>query len=84
MESKQKQLIALTVFFAVAGVGLLVAAFATDYWVTSSPYRNLDPAENNVTTGDVTGNSSFGLFNGQQSLRYITGSRSFPLLGKRI
>lgn len=80
MELKPKHVIALTVFFAVTAVGLLVTSFATDHWVSSSPYRVADPSEN-ITSADVnTGNSSFGLFNGQQSLKYQTGSRSFPLV----
>lgn len=83
MESKkQKYLVGLTVLLAVTGVGLLVAAFATDKWVSARPYRNTDNSNNSTVRGgpDInTGNSSFGLFNGQQSLNYGTGSRPYPL-----
>ncbi|KAK7109421.1 hypothetical protein V1264_013467 [Littorina saxatilis] len=58
------------------GVVLLVTAFATDYWVTASPQ-----SVTNNSTSDTpdTSNSSFGLFNGKQYLKYTTGDRSFPL-----
>ena len=80
MESKQKHFIVLTVAFAVIGVGLLVTSFATDNWVTANPQQSTL----NATAADAginTGNSSFGLFNGKQSLKYQTGSRSYPLVG---
>ncbi|KAL8570422.1 hypothetical protein ACOMHN_035840 [Nucella lapillus] len=80
MESgKQKYLVGLTVLFAVLGVGFLVAAFATDRWVSASPYRNTDNSTVREGPDINTGNSSFGLFNGQQSLNYGTGARPYPL-----
>lgn len=80
MEPKQKHFIVLTVAFAVIGVGLLVTSFATDNWVTARPQQST----RNATAADAdinTGNSSFGLFNGKQSLKYQTGPRSYPLVG---
>lgn len=83
MEDWKKQCIGLTVALAVIGVGLLVTAFATDNWVSSSPHRpeNTSAVHNASSTrpDSNTGNSSFGLFNGQQRLDYGTAERDFPL-----
>ncbi|XP_076461170.1 clarin-3-like [Babylonia areolata] len=79
MESKQKIFVGLTVTLSVIGVGLLVAAFATDKWVSASPYRDTDNSTVREGQDINTGNSSFGLFNGQQSLNYGTGARPYSL-----
>lgn len=82
MESKQRYFIGLTVVLAVIGVVLLVTSFVTDNWVSAKPQRSTD---NTTLTesepGINTGNSSFGLFKGKQSLKFLAGSRSFPLVG---
>lgn len=77
MEGRKKQFIGLTVCLAVIGVALLVTAFATDNWVTSSPFRTENASTVSETTN--TGNSTFGLFNGHQILDYGTARRDLDL-----
>ncbi|XP_005094092.2 uncharacterized protein LOC101854007 [Aplysia californica] len=71
----------VSLFIAVIGVGLIVAAFSTDHWVISHPVGK--EAENaseflNHTGGEV----SFGLFSGSSRLNYALGVRPVNLLIK--
>lgn len=77
MESKQKCFIGLTVAAAIASVGLLVASFATDNWVSATPKQgdNSTLAANRTDSTIYTGKSTFGIFKGEQTLNYVTGSR---------
>ena len=78
-QSNQKHFIGLTVVFGVVGVGLVVTAFATDNWVKAEPYRELNGT--NARNDSNTGSSSFGLFNGDMSIDYGAGPRTYPLSG---
>lgn len=83
MMQKKKRFIGVTVFFAVSGVGLLVAAFATDNWVQATPFCNVLAITSNLSRPTIgKGNSSFGLFNGEQTLDYGSGQRNYPLNSK--
>ncbi|KAL8615831.1 hypothetical protein ACOMHN_048539 [Nucella lapillus] len=81
MESSQKCFTGLTIVFSIVSVGLLVAAFATDNWVSSTPKQgnNSTVAANRTGTKMYSGKSAFGVFKGEQTLNYVTGVRSAPL-----
>ncbi|KAI8789987.1 clarin-3 [Biomphalaria glabrata] len=79
-----KRLIALSVFIAIIGVGLIVAAFATDNWIHSTPRANETMRRNNSsgTASGFTANVTFGLFTGYKSIDFGIGPRSYNLIIK--
>ncbi|XP_076472784.1 uncharacterized protein LOC143302120 [Babylonia areolata] len=82
MESKQKKyIIGVTVALSVIAVALLVAAFATNTWVSSAPKQDVNStaAKNRTDSMVFTGKSDFGIFKGEQTLNYVAGSRSAEL-----
>ncbi|KAH9508572.1 hypothetical protein Btru_052052 [Bulinus truncatus] len=80
-----KKLIGLSVLVAIIGVGLIVAAFATDNWISSSPKANETLHVMNSTGGSISGytaNITFGLFTGYKSIDFGIGPRGNNLVIK--
>ncbi|CAL1547533.1 unnamed protein product [Lymnaea stagnalis] len=81
-----RRLIGLSAFVAVIGVGLIVAAFATDHWINSSPVSVNNGTTNvNATGGSLTGhtaNITFGLFTGLKKIDFGLGIRESNLMIK--
>ncbi|XP_046545430.1 clarin-2-like isoform X2 [Haliotis rubra] len=79
MEPKKKNAMAVTLVFGILGVSLLIASFATDHWVKSSPVlKRSTQSPANETDGSATkytGNITFGLFRGYRVLDYGIGPR---------
>ncbi|XP_046335097.1 clarin-3-like isoform X1 [Haliotis rufescens] len=79
MEPKKKNAMAVTLVLGILGVSLLIASFATDNWVTSSPVlKRSTQTPGNDTDGSATkytGNITFGLFRGHRVLDYGIGPR---------
>ncbi|XP_067657416.1 clarin-3-like isoform X2 [Haliotis asinina] len=79
MEQKKKNAMAVTLVFGILGVSLIIASFATDHWVKSSPVlKRSTQTPGNDTDGSATkytGNITFGLFRGYRVLDYGIGPR---------
>lgn len=73
--SQKRTFLILTVFISLVAVGLTVASFATDNWVTFSGGKlNTTGCKNSTNIGcKVEGN--FGLFTGQYVINYGFGDR---------
>lgn len=86
MALSHRRLIGFSAFVGIIGVGLIVAAFATDYWITSSPVSvNNGTFFPNATGGSPTGhtaNITFGLFTGLKKMDFGLGIRDSNLMIK--
>ena len=89
--NKKRQVFLVTFFLGFAGIGLLVTALCTDYWLESNPVRLVDEdtlnAAVNVTDEEsntkFTGYIHFGLFRGSKTLDYGFGQRRYDIFGKK-
>lgn len=81
-----RKLLALSVIVATVGVGLIVVAFATDHWITSSPKGNETVRYNGTDKGGsasgYTANITFGLFTGYKLIDFGIGPRPSSLARK--
>lgn len=76
-ENSQKIPICLSVCLACAGVGLIVASFATDHWIESHPKKINNGTSDNSTVSKAPSTITFGLFRGYSSINYGFGFRPF-------
>lgn len=87
--NRQKVLVSLTIFFSFVAVGLIVASFATDNWITANAVtKNITHDNSSINQDDGTSkkfsaNITFGLFRGSKIINYGFGAREQLLDGKK-
>ncbi|CAC5425880.1 CLRN [Mytilus coruscus] len=75
-DSHKKTFLILTVFISIIAVGLTVAAFSTDNWVTFTGSKsNNTGCDKNISDDACTTYGSFGLFRGDNGINYYFGMR---------
>lgn len=74
MSLKTRTLVFATFFGNCLVIGLLVAAFSTEYWVVSDAKR--------YNSNTSYGNVNFGLFSGMKQLNIAVGLRNSTIDGK--
>ncbi|XP_060078569.1 clarin-2-like [Ylistrum balloti] len=80
MGETKKGFVGLTIFVSLAAIGLVVAAFVTENWVSAFAQKTNNTFIRNATvdtdgTLKFTGNITFGLFSGTRYVNYGVGAR---------
>ncbi|ESO93095.1 hypothetical protein LOTGIDRAFT_232832 [Lottia gigantea] len=91
MRDNKKGYLILTFFLGLAGVILMVVAFATENWIVAHPVKNHTISDVNNNTDDAsadfpkyTGIITLGLFKGQRTLNYGFGDRSLDIYVQQL
>ncbi|KAJ8317530.1 hypothetical protein KUTeg_005434 [Tegillarca granosa] len=77
---RQRVLVSLTIFFSFAAIGLIVASFATDNWISANAVKTNNTNDNSTVnqndgTKKFSANITFGLFRGRKLINYGFGAR---------
>ncbi|XP_021361201.1 clarin-2-like isoform X1 [Mizuhopecten yessoensis] len=77
MGETKKVFIGLTIYVSLAAIGLVVAAFVTEHWISAFAQKKNNTLSRNAseTVGKFTGNITFGLFAGTRKVNYGVGAR---------
>lgn len=78
--NRQRILVSLTIFFSFAAIGLIVASFATDNWISANAIKTNNTNDNSTVnqndgTKKFSANITFGLFRGRKLINYGFGAR---------